>query len=119
MIIEILKSKTSIDEKTLKFRFLERAEIEDNLKIYHIIDYSMHMNIFMTPAINSILRDEFNVIEILNTTSGLWARYMICDELFFQNHIISKYDNEYIFELKEQGARELLKIYNDYKKKEL
>ena len=114
-MIEILEKGYRDDLIALKIRFLEKAEIGDNLRVYTIKDYSMPIHLGLTEDANklSLLNDNYNVIEILNRASGIWIRYMYHRPEHLPMHIFYEHHNKWATGKEELGARELMKLYWD------
>ena len=117
MMIEILDRNYNHphDKLNLKIRFLEKAEIMDGLRVYTIKDYSVpiHLSLAEDDNINSLLNDNYNVIEILDRASGIWIRYMYHRPEHLPMHIFYEYHNKWATGKEEKGARELMKLYNE------
>ena len=117
MMIEILDRNYNHphDKLNLKIRFLEKAEIMDGLRVYTIKDYSVpiHLSLAEDDNINSLLNDNYNVIEILDRASGIWIRYMYHRPERLPMHIFYEYHNKWATGKEEKGARELMKLYNE------
>ena len=118
MMIEILNNyhrEYKDDLIALKIRFLEKAEIEDNLRVYTIKDYSMpiHLELAEDDNILTLLDDNYNVIEILDRASGIWIRYMYHRPEHLPMHIFYEHHNKWATGKEELGARELMKLYSE------
>src|SRR4030067_1152287 len=97
MMIEILEKGYRDDLIALKIRFLEKAEIVDGLRVYTIKDYSMpiHLSLSEDDNILTLLKNDFNVIEILDRASGIWVRYMHHRPEHLPMHIFYEHYNKW------------------------
>ena len=123
MMIEILDRNYNHphDKLNLKIRFLEKAEIMDGLRVYTIKDYSVpiHLSLAEDDNINSLLNDNYNVIEILDRASGIWVRYMYHRPEHLPMHIFYEHHNKWATGKEEKGAKELMKLYDEKFRKEV
>ena len=120
MMIEILNKGYRDDLIDLKIRFLEKAEIGDNLRVYTIKDYSMPIHLGLTEDDNilTLLNNNYNVIEILDRASGIWIRYMNHRPEHLPMHIFYEHHNKWAAGKQESGAKEVMKLYKEKFSKE-
>ncbi len=121
MIIEILDIGYQYETMKLKIRRIDIASGGDNDSIYHVIGYSIPINLYLTEGhIPDLIRKaeslKMNIIQIiplsplLNTASGFRVRYMLHDSILLPMHIQNKNNAEYVEGHEEEGVKELLKL---------
>ena len=101
----------------LKIRYIDIARGNENDSIYHVVGYSIPINLYPTERphvallINKAESLKMNIIQILGTASGLRVRYMLHDNILLPMHIQNKNNAEYVEGHEKEGAKELLKLY--------